>query len=70
MTDEQRYAEYWGKRLKKAIQIDSIMVNKKVGKKTRYRVVSEISNEKGYGIVPLTKWFYSYEEAKKARDES
>lgn len=66
MTDEQRYAEYWGKRLHKAIQITSVMVNKKEGKKTRYRVVSEISNEKGFSIVPLTKWFYTYEEAKKA----
>lgn len=68
MTDEQRYAEYWGKRLKKAIQIDSVMVNKKVGRKTRYRVVSEIMGAE-YKIVPLTKWFYTYEEAKKARDD-
>jgi hypothetical protein len=55
--------------LKKAIQIDSIVVNNKVGKKTRYRVVHEISNEKEFRVVPLTKWFDTYEEAKEARDK-
>jgi hypothetical protein len=69
MTDEQRYAVYWKGMLKKAIQIDSIVVNNKVGKKTRYRVVHEISNEKEFRVVPLTKWFDTYEEAKEARDK-
>jgi hypothetical protein len=46
-----------------AIQVNRVMVNRKIGVKIRYRAVREVSNHHEYRLKPLSPWFASLEKA-------